>query len=257
MADIAVRRLLAGSVAVLMLVGCAVIGAGTAKADEPTPVPSASAPAAAPTSTPAPAPAPVDFPLRPGDQGPMIGVLQDRLEWLGSSIARNELSTNTYGPSTQQALTALQRKFWLPIDRYVTRKTWDRIKAIAGPIGALPKDCTGEDTICISTEQKLVRWVTDGKVVLSADARFGMPQTATARGTFAVTRKSRDHVSSLYRTAMPFALFFHGGQAVHYSAYFKRDGYYGASHGCVNLRDYAKAEQLYDSASVGTRVHVY
>jgi hypothetical protein len=187
----------------------------------------------------------------------MIKVLHDRLEWLGYSIPRDEILDQAYGPSTQRALTDLQKKFWLPIDRYVTRKTWDRIRAISGPVGVLPKACRVEDSICISTEQKLVRWVSKGKVSLSADARFGMPQTATARGTFSVTRKSRDHVSSVYGTAMPFSLFFHGGQAVHYSAYFKRDGYYGASHGCVNLRDYAKAQQLFNNASVGTRVHVF
>ncbi len=246
------RRVIAGSLGAASLAVLLTISAATASADEPNPMPS-------PTATPSVAPsAPtVDFPLRPGDQGALITVLHDRLEWLGYSIPRDEILDGAYGPSTQRALTALQKKFWLPIDRYVTRKTWDRIRAISGPVDVLPKACMGEESICISTEQKLVRWVSNGKVALSADARFGMPQTATARGTFSVTRKSRDHVSSLYRTAMPFSLFFHGGQAVHYSAYFKRDGYYGASHGCVNLRDYAKAQQLFDNASVGTRVHVY
>jgi peptidoglycan hydrolase-like protein with peptidoglycan-binding domain len=246
------RRVIAGSLGAASLAVLLTISAATASADEPNPTPS-------PTVTPSVAPAAptVDFPLRPGDQGALIKVLHDRLEWLGYSIPGDEILDEAYGPSTQRALTALQKKFWLPIDRYVTRKSWDRIKGIAGPIGQLPKACTSKESICISTKQNLVRWVSDGKVAMSADARFGMPETATARGTFSVARKSRDHVSSLYRTAMPFALFFHGGQAVHYSAYFKRDGYYGASHGCVNLRDYAKAQQLFDNASVGTRVHVY
>lgn len=247
-----VRRFIAGGLAIASLAACLTISAAAAYADESNPTPSTSD---APVVTPA---APdVDFPLRPGDRGALINVLHDRLDWLGYSIASEEIMSQTYGPSTQRALTALQKKFWLPIDRYVTRKTWDRIKSISGPVGSLPKACTSANSICISTKQKLVRWISNGKVAISADARFGLPETATAQGTFSVTRKSRDHVSSLYRTAMPFSLFFHGGQAVHYSAYFKRDGYYGASHGCVNLRDLAKAELLFNRAQIGTRVHVY
>jgi lipoprotein-anchoring transpeptidase ErfK/SrfK len=79
----------------------------------------------------------------------------------------------------------------------------------------------------------------------------------TREGSFRVHMKSRDHTSSLYRTWMPFALFFAGGQAVHYSPYFDRDGYNGASHGCVNLRDIKAAEWLFDRVPIGTRVHVY
>ena len=48
-----------------------------------------------------------------------------------------------------------------------------------------------------------------------------------------------------------------GGQAIHYSPYFARDGYNGASHGCVNLRDFKAAEWLFDRVPMGTRVHVY
>ena len=87
--------------------------------------------------------------------------------------------------------------------------------------------------------------------------RFGGYPYATREGTFRVHMKSRDHTSSLYRTWMPFALFFSGGQAVHYSPYFARDGYNGASHGCVNLRDFAGARTLFDRVPLGTRVYVY
>jgi hypothetical protein len=252
MAKLTLPRFIAGGLAVAFLTALLTTSAATASANEPIPTPSTTAAPSTPPVSPA-----VEFPLRPGDQGALINVLHDRLTWLGYSLSSDEVIDQTYGLSTQRALTALQKKFWLPIDRYVTRKSWDRIKGIAGPIGQLPKACTSKESICISTKQKLVRWVSGGKVAMSADARFGMPETATARGTFSVTRKSRDHVSSLYRTAMPFSLFFHGGQAVHYSAFFKRDGYYGASHGCVNLRDLGKAESLFDRAQIGTRVHVY
>ena len=234
-----------GAFFTLVMLGGTIVGASTSSAEEPVPTPSTTAPA------------PPSFPLRPGDQGPLIKVLHERLIWLGYPISDSEAASNTYGPSTARALASLQKKFWLPVDGDVTNKTWSRIRTLAGPVDVLPKSCTNADSICISVEQKLVRWVDNGKVAMTTDARFGLPGAATARGTFRVTRKSRDHVSSLYGTAMPFSLFFHGGQAVHYSAYFKRDGYYGASHGCVNLRDLAKAKWLFNKVRLGTRVHVY
>ena len=52
-------------------------------------------------------------------------------------------------------------------------------------------------------------------------------------------------------------MFFSGGQAVHYSPYFARDGYNGGSHGCVNLRDYEGAQWLFDHTPTGSRVVVY
>jgi hypothetical protein len=240
-----ITRVVIGALATSVMLGLTTVGASSSSADEPTPTSSVTAPA------------PSGFPLRPGDQGPMIEVLHERLAWLGYPIGSSEVASGTYGPSTTRAVASLEKKFWLPADDYVTQKTWSRIRALAGPVGVLPKACASADSMCISVEQKLVRWVVDGKVALTTDARFGLPNAATARGTFRVTRKSREHVSSIYRTAMPFAMFFHGGQAVHYSAYFKRDGYYGASHGCVNVRDLAKAKWLFNRVKVGGRVHVY
>ena len=46
-------------------------------------------------------------------------------------------------------------------------------------------------------------------------------------GLFHVDFKSRDHVSTIYHTPMPYAMFFSGGQAVHYSADFAARGYAG------------------------------
>ena len=112
-------------------------------------------------------------------------------------------------------------------------------------------------SICVDKTQKLVRYVVRGTPRLTLDARFGFSGADTREGTFRVNSKSRDHHSSLYRTWMPFAMFFSGGQAVHYSPYFARDGYSGGSHGCVNLRDFDNARWLFDRVPVGTRVYVY
>jgi lipoprotein-anchoring transpeptidase ErfK/SrfK len=87
--------------------------------------------------------------------------------------------------------------------------------------------------------------------------RFGASYSPTREGLFHVGWKSRDHVSKLYDSAMPFAMFFSGGQAVHYSSDFAARGYSGASHGCVNVRDYAGIKWLFDQVKVGDKVVVY
>ena len=89
------------------------------------------------------------------------------------------------------------------------------------------------------------------------EVRFGSDELPTREGAFAVFRKSRDHVSSLYDTSMPYAMFFSGGQAVHYSPDFAANGYAGSSHGCVNIRDRAAMASLFDEVRVGDAVVVY
>ena len=59
------------------------------------------------------------------------------------------------------------------------------------------------------------------------DVRFGSQYTPTREGKFSVCFKCRDHVSTIYDTPMPYAMFFSGGQAVHYSADFAARGYSG------------------------------
>ena len=56
---------------------------------------------------------------------------------------------------------------------------------------------------------------------------------------------------------MPYSMFFSRGQAVHYSSDFAARGYAGASHGCVNVRDYAGLASLFGQVSTGDKVVVY
>jgi hypothetical protein len=272
------RPLLALTLTSLALVG----GAATAHAeDAPTPVPTASATQAqdpTPTATPAPDPTPTatpaptptaapaipaarpasPLPLRYRATGWRVGHVQDRLAWLGYSIYPANLRDQSYGRSTQDAVRAFQIKFGLTPTGAVGLGTYTALNRIAGRVGTLPADCLGQRTLCIDKTQKLVRLVNEqGRVVLALDARFGMEGTPTREGVFHIDAKSRDHVSTLFGTAMPYSMFFSGGEAVHYSPYFARDGYAGASHGCVNLRDYAKAGWLFDHVPMGTRVVVY
>ena len=97
----------------------------------------------------------------------------------------------------------------------------------------------------------------DGTVLKTMDVRFGASYSPTREGVFHVYSKDADHVSHLYGSEMPFSMFFSGGQAVHYSSDFATVGYAGASHGCVNVRDYNGMVWLFDQVSVGDKVIVY
>lgn len=223
-------------------------------------LPSADQPAAAIVSAPPQAPVAVSasrIPLRAGAVGWRVQRVQERLAWLGYDISEGNRANERMGESTIAAVKQLQSKFGFRPTGVVGPGTYDLLMATAGKVGRLPKGCLGERAICIDKAQRLVRLVEKGEVVLTLDARFGFVGAETREGTFRVQRKSRDHTSSLYRTWMPFALFFSGGQAVHYSPYFARDGYNGGSHGCVNLRDFDRARWLYDRVPMGTPVHVY
>ena len=89
----------------------------------------------------------------------------------------------------------------------------------------------------------------DGKPQIRLDVRFGSYETPTREGAFSMGWKSRNHVSTIYHTPMPYAMFFSGGQAVHYSADFAARGYAGASHGCVNVRNLSGITWLYRPGS--------
>ena len=111
--------------------------------------------------------------------------------------------------------------------------------------------------MCIDKQSSTIRWVVDGKVRRTMAVRFGASYSPTREGLFHVGWKSRDHVSHLYDSSMPFAMFFSGGQAVHYSSDFAARGYLGASHGCVNVRDYAGVSWLFDQVHIGDKVVIY
>jgi lipoprotein-anchoring transpeptidase ErfK/SrfK len=127
----------------------------------------------------------------------------------------------------------------------------------AWKVAPLAKACRTGRVICADKTSRTLRWVVDGKVKLHMDARFGAPGMDTDEGTFAVSLKSKDHISSLYGSPMPFAMFFNGNEAVHYSPDFARRGFTGGSHGCVNVRDEAQVKKLFANVKVGDRVVVY
>jgi lipoprotein-anchoring transpeptidase ErfK/SrfK len=111
--------------------------------------------------------------------------------------------------------------------------------------------------LCINKRTRKLVYLVNGKPIQVMDVRFGAMKTPTRSGVFKVYRKSKNHVSSLYHSKMPYAMFFSGGQAVHYSSDFRARGYNGASHGCVNVRDKKKVAWVFARVKVGDKVVVY
>ncbi|HEU5037471.1 MAG TPA: peptidoglycan-binding protein [Nocardioides sp.] len=283
------RRLLLVLVVASVLVAAAFV-AGYATKDGPSGRPTAtgtggveaSTPTASPTPTAAPAthapvrPVSVATPrttmepgaplLSPGDEGPQVRELQARLKqiyWFDADL------TGAYGDVTAAAVRGFQEKRGIPVTGAVDRRTLDRLQAMtaeptvaelhnrANQPGALDPRCKVGRVLCVDKTSSTLRWVVDGQVVQTLDARFGASTTPTREGVFHVYLKDADHVSRLFGSSMPLSMFFSGGQAVHYSSDFATVGYAGASHGCVNIRDYDGLAQLYDRVRVGDTVVVY
>ncbi|MEE4541720.1 L,D-transpeptidase family protein [Streptomyces sp. V4-01] len=241
--------------------------AGTA-APSATATPATSSPQAAPTTKAPTTPAIVPAVMAAGASSSQVRELQARL---GQLHLFSRTPTGYYGTVTQHAVSDFQERHGLSSTGRVDAGTWTRIKALTRtpthkemypvvapkPAGKLDARCMTGHAMCVSKTTRTLSWVVDGKVLATMDVRFGSQYTPTREGLFHVTFKSRDHVSTLFNTAMPYAMFFSGGEAVHYSADFAARGYAGASHGCVNVRDKAAVAALFDQVKVGDKVVVY
>ena len=208
-----------------------------------------------------------------GQQGKEIRDLQSRMRqigWFGPTV------DGVYGPATVEGIRGFQEKRGFPVTGEVDQRTLDRLHAMthkptaeelenklpkkdSAKAGSMQLDprCLSGRAICISKRQRQLAWVVDGKIQMTMDVRFGAKRSPTREGAFRVEWKSRNHVSKLYNSKMPYALFFSGGQAVHYSSDFAARGYRGASHGCVNVRDKNAVAPLFNQAKVGDKVIVY
>ncbi|GHA66986.1 lipoprotein [Streptomyces termitum] len=219
-------------------------------------------PAASPSATPS-ARALMDD----GDENEQVRELQARLRQLDFF---DRAPTGFYGSITAKAVKRFQNRRGLPQTGVVDEATWRQLLAVTKkPTAAELKPATTNKldepdprckqgrVLCISKESRTLAWMIDGRVVSSMDVRFGSENTPTREGVFAVGWKAKDWTSTIYHTPMPYAMFFSGGQAVHYSADFAARGYAGASHGCVNVRDKAKLSALFDQVKVGDKVVVH
>lgn len=203
----------------------------------------------------------------PGDSGDHVRELQARLrqaDWLFDG------PTGTYDDLTEKAVRGFQDKRGLPRTGKTDTVTWQRLlkmthepgkweRYLMGgqPAGAPDPRCLTGRVLCIDKTTRTLRWMIDGRTVSTMSVRFGATGTPTRDGVFHVYWKSRHHWSTLYDSSMPYAMFFSGGQAVHFSYDFAARGYTGASHGCVNVRDEAAVADLYAQVRNGDKVVVY
>jgi len=204
--------------------------------------------------------------LEAGDTGGGVRDLQARLKqiaWYFGDV------TATYDDATVEAVRGFQAKREIPVTGAVDQRTLDRLDAmtltptheelfnIEPQPGALDPRCLTGRVLCIDKTSRFLSWVVDGNVQQALEVRFGASDTPTREGVFRVYLKDADHVSKLYGSSMPYSMFFSGGQAVHYSSDFATVGYDGASHGCVNVRDYDGIAWLFGQVRVGDKVVVY
>jgi peptidoglycan hydrolase-like protein with peptidoglycan-binding domain len=206
--------------------------------------------------------------MKPGSSGLAVRGLQARLKQIGWY---SPAVTGTYGPVTTSGVRGFQAKRGIPVTGAVDQRTLDRLRGMTrtptnaelynkvptGSASGLDPRCRTGRAICVSKRTNSLVWMVDGQARLRMDVRFGSDRTPTREGSFRIGWKSRHHFSSLYDTAMPYAMFFSGGQAVHYSPDFAARGYNGASHGCVNVRNLGGIQTLFAQARVGDKVIVY
>ncbi|MER6633603.1 L,D-transpeptidase family protein [Streptomyces sp. NPDC000987] len=249
--------------------GCTVQGAdGTGRSPVRIRLPSGAPPAASPGGDSDSSPAGGGAVLwSRGDTGPGVRELQARLrqvDWLFDG------PTGTYDDLTERAVRGFQGKRGLPRTGRTDAVTWQRLLRMTHepgkwelylmggqPAGAPDPRCLTGRVLCIDKTTRTLRWMIDGRTVSTMSVRFGSRGTPTREGVFQVYWKSRHHWSTLYDSSMPYAMFFSGGQAVHFSYDFAARGYAGASHGCVNVRDEAAIAGLYAQVRYGDKVVVF
>ena len=232
-----------------------------------TPAPEPPKPTTKPTTKPSPAPVIV---MRRGDTGPKVRALQARLRqigWFSGDV------TNSYGPRTTAAVEGFQAKRGYPVTGDVDERTYAKLLSMtrrptadelanvkpkpANTSWDVDPRCLTGRVMCISKSTRHLTWVIDGVPQYGFSVRFGSDELPTREGVFHIYKKKVDVISNLYHTPMPYSMFFSGGQAVHYSSNFARLGYTGASHGCVNVRDWDGIVRLYNESRIGDKVVIH
>lgn len=227
-----------------------------------TPTPPPTAPAAPTTPKPTHKPEPAEHAnLVRGDHGPRVKALQQDLKALGYWITGTD---GTFGPSTQQAVWAVQKAAGLPRDGVVGARTLAAIEAGTRPAART----TSGHVIEVDLTKQLVLLVDDGTVstVLNASSGSGKPFTdknghhyvaTTPTGDFRMGRQyDGNYTSNLGLGQMWRPKFFNGGIALHGLGYDVPP--YPASHGCVRVSNPAM-DWIWSTgkAPQGTRVLVY
>lgn len=192
-----------------------------------------------------------------------ISALQTRLQWAALS---NEKPSGSWTDETTAGVKKLQWKLAKKQTGKADAKTVKSLDRIS-TTNTIDKKCTqGADVLCVDKTQKVVRFVSEGKVVKAFHVNIGPEKgnknfgrySATREGQFKVGAKEKNSVSSLYGYSMPYWMQFDNGIGFHYSKYFDQASYKDASMGCVILGSKVEAKWLYTHSDVKrTKVVVY
>lgn len=171
-----------------------------------------------------------------------------------------EQADGVFGPTTEGELEGFQIQNSIPNTGNVGPLTWPALRADTSNHG-LPKVCLDmKRGACVSKDDRRTRLIQNGRVIASYPSRFGDARGSkyrTDEGIFTVQRKEVMSYSKEFNNApMPYSVYYNAGEAFHYSAGFARDGYAGASHGCVNLKKQA-AIKTFNWVKEGSPVVVY
>lgn len=207
--------------------------------------------------------------------GPMhagyIMEVQHRLAQLG--IYHGDIHGG-FDQATRDGIAEYRTSIGLPASEVMDERTWTNLRGRtrnpsyaelydAPPVSTdtqeLDPRCLTGKVVCISKDQLKMSLVIDGEVQFTRPARFAQPGYDSPYGDFRVWYMNNETVSVIFgeRTPMPYAIFYHGDVAIHFSDNFADIGYEGGSHGCSQLDDYQVAKWLYEQMQVGDRVVVY
>jgi len=149
---------------------------------------------------------------------------------------------------TGQALMAFQGWERLARDGLAGPKTRARLLH-----AAVPRPTAGVmNGIEVHLDRQVLLVVSAGRVLRAVHVSTGAPGRATPHGRFHVTSRQRLSWSAPFQTWMPYALYFHGGYALH--EYPDVPGW-PASHGCVRMPA-GEAAWVWGWARVGTEVWI-
>jgi peptidoglycan hydrolase-like protein with peptidoglycan-binding domain len=221
-------------------------GVGQAASADPTGRAGTAAPSAQ-SAPSAPSDAASDGVLQPGETGPPVQSLQQRLSDLGYWLGGTD---GQYGDLTQQAVLAFQKAEGLGRDGIAGPETQGRLATAQRPAGR----STSGNLIEIDLARQLLLVIQNGQVQWAFNTSTGKAATPTPAGQFSVQRQIDGYRHSeygvLYRPK-----YFVGGVAIH--------GYgsvpaYPASHACTRVSN-AAMDLLWSSgvAEVGAPVWVY
>jgi lipoprotein-anchoring transpeptidase ErfK/SrfK len=186
--------------------------------------------------------------LRPGDSGPSVLALQQRLTELGFWLGTPD---GAYATLTAHAVTAFQKANGLPRDGIAGQRTMVALDGAARPG---PRSTDSVNRIEVDLKRQLLLVVADGRVRWVMDTSTGKVAGTTPAGHHRVYRQIDGYhkapLGVLYRPKYIFE-----GVAVH--------GYpsvpvYPASHGCIRVTN-SSMDWLWSSGAmpIGTDVWVY